>query len=217
MDTRSQITSIRARRGSKRRDIQLDGAEWRTVPRAVLDALGLACGDLIDPDQITARIQELEPSAARERAVRLLAYRDRSSVEMRSRLAEDGYTLQVIDETLAWLLDTGLLDDDRFAEQLARSLIVGRRYGRTRSLQRLRSAGVPDEIAQSALDAYAPQENELDRALSLGRSLMRPGETAERLASRLVRRGFTPGDALAAARTLTSHAAGSDPAKGDGP
>ncbi|MHB1135199.1 MAG: regulatory protein RecX [Coriobacteriia bacterium] len=172
------------------------------MPRSVLAELGISSGDLVDPDEITAQMITLEPPAARERALRLLAYRDRSESEMRSRLSDDGYSPSVVEQIVGWLLDTGLLDDDRFAEQLARTLVVGRRYGRSRALQYMRRAGVSDELAQSALGALAPPEEERDRALVLARSLFRSGDSVDRLASRLVRRGFAPADSLACARLV---------------
>ena len=202
MAARNEITAIRSRRGSKRREVDLDEAIWLTVPKPVLIGLDLSIGDVVDPDEITARVAELEPPAARERSLRMLAYRDRSESEMRTRLTGDGYSAVTVDETVRWLLDTGLLDDDRFAEQLARSLVVGRRYGRSRSLQHLQRTGISDDVAMRALDAVAPEENERDRALALARSLYRDGDTVERLGSRLVRRGYTPSNSLASARAV---------------
>ncbi|MBN2248279.1 MAG: regulatory protein RecX [Coriobacteriia bacterium] len=202
MEPRNEVTAIRTRRGSKRREVELDGSPWRAVPKPVLARLGISVGDLVDADQVTDRIQELEPTAARERTMRLLEYRDRSEAEMRARLTGDGYSEATTDDTVIWLLDTGLLDDDRFAEQLARSLVVGRRYGRTRSLRHLQQAGVPADVARRALDALAPEEDERERALVLARSLFRHGDSVERLASRLVRRGFTPSDSLAVAHSV---------------
>lgn len=212
MEARNEVTAIRSRRGSKRREVELDGSMWRAMPRAVLAELGISSGDLVDPDDITARMITLEPPAARERALRLLAYRDRSESEMRTRLSDDGYSPSIVDQIVGWLLDTGLLDDGRFAEQLARTLVIGRRYGRSRALQYMRRAGVSDELAMSTLGALAPSEDERDRALVLARSLFRSGDSVDRLASRLVRRGFTPADSLACARLVIGE---SEPPEGD--
>lgn len=202
MDGPHEITAIRSRRGSRRRELELDGAGWLSVSQPVLAALAIASGDVVDPDEITARIAILEPPAARERALRLLAYRDRSASEIHARLAEDGYSESTVDDVVGWLLETGLVDDERFAEQLARSLVVGRRYGRSRSLRHLLHSGISEDIARRALDAAAPGEDECDRAAGLARSLLRSGDTAERLASRLVRRGYATSDALSAARAV---------------
>ncbi|MHB8740933.1 MAG: regulatory protein RecX [Coriobacteriia bacterium] len=212
MEARNEVTAIRSRRGSKRREVELDGSMWRAMPRSVLAELGISSGDLVDPDENTARMITHEPPAARERALRLLAYRDRSESEMRTRLSDDGYSPLIVDQIVGWLLDTGLLDDGRFAEQLARTLVIGRRYGRSRALQYMRRAGVSDELALSALGALAPSEDERDRALALARSLFRSGDTVDRLASRLVRRGFTPADSLACARLVIGE---SEPPEGD--
>ena len=208
MEARNEVTAIRSRRGNKRREIELDGSIWCAVPRAVLAELGISSGDLVDPDEVTARILTLEPSASRERALRLLAYRDRSESEMRTQLSGDGYSSDTVDQTVGWLLETGLLDDGRFAEQLARTLVIGRRYGRSRALQYMRRSGVSDDLALNTLETLAPPEDERDRTLVLARKLFRSGDSVERLASRLVRRGFTPADSLACARLAIGEAEG---------
>lgn len=196
------VTGIHSKRGSKRREIELDGSIWIAVPRVVLAQLDITSGDHLDTERVTARIAKLERPAARERAVRLLAYRDRSESEMRKRLTDDGYSRAAVDETLEWLLCTGLIDDERFAEQLARTLITGRRYGRVRALQKLQRAGVSDEIAQASIDALAPEDEERDRAVAFARRLHRVGDSVDLLAARLVRRGYGVSDSLAAARVV---------------
>lgn len=197
-----EITAIRTRRGVKRREIEVDGVSWRFVPGPVVNALGLSVGARIDIDELAAQIAEVEPQAARERALRLLAYRERTEAEMRGRLADDGYSAPTIDTTLERLLDTGLLDDRRYAEQTARVLVEGRGYGRSRALRSLRRSGLDEELVTEFVDTYAPAEAERDRALVAARRAARPGDTVDRLGARLVRRGFAVADALSAARVV---------------
>lgn len=199
-----EITAIRARRGMKRREIEIDGVSWRFVPGPVVCALGLSTGAHVDLEDLATQIAEAEPQAARERALRLLAYRERTEAEMRSRLTEDGYSAATVASTVMRLLDTGLLDDRRYAEQTARVLVEGRGYGRGRALRSLRRSGLDDDLATESLDAYAPADAEPERALQAARRAIRPGDTVDRLGARLVRRGFAVTDALSAARTVLS-------------
>jgi len=195
------VTDIRSpRRGSRRREIYLDGDLWRATTVGVLRDLGVAPGDDIDPDDLDGRARELEAEEARARALRLLGYRERSEHTLLSRLVEDGYPQDVAAAVVADLVQSGLVDNARYADLLARSLIEIRGLGRARAARELTAHGVPDELVAPALDAYAPAEQEAERARDAAGALARPSDTVERLAGRLVRRGFASAPALAAAR-----------------
>lgn len=206
------LTEIRTHgRGSKRRTLMVDGEPWRCVPAAVVRELALRAGDGLDLADIEERIAEIAPRTARERALRLLAARERTSAELRKRLLEDGYDEETSRATVERLVATGLVDDERFAQMMARSLIVGRGLGRGRALRELTRKGLDDEMAGAALDEYASSDGESHRALETARRLSRDGDTVQRLGARLARRGFTPGDALSAARQVLGNAGSEEP------
>ena len=196
------VTEIRATRGSVRRSLYLDDEFWKYVPGPVLRQLGLSPGDIIDPDAIDAQIASVAPASARERAYRLLSYRERCSGELRDRLAADGYPLAVIDPLLEDLMRTGLIDDTRFARLRATALVVHRGYGRRRALATMLRDGVDEGRAVEELDVLVPESAEADRAMREAARRSRPGDTVQRLAARLVRRGFSPGEAFHAARAV---------------
>lgn len=180
----------------------LDGDPWRDLPSEVLRELDLRREDTLDPDEIDARLDELEPRLARERALRLMQYRERSHDEIVRRLVDDGYRDDVALETVRSLAASGLVDDVRFAEGYARMLVRSRGYGRARAFAELVRHGLGEELANCALDAAAPVENESARACTLATRLRKPGDTPERLAARLARRGFSTRTALDAARSV---------------
>lgn len=203
------LTGIRSHgRGSKRRTLYLDGEPWVSMPLEAVRELGLRLEDEIAPDETLEQLATLAPRLARERCLRLLAVRERTAAELGGRLRDDGYTQDVTDETVARLVETGLVDDVRFAESMARALVVSRGLGRQRAQRELERRGVPEQLASETLDAHAPREVERERAALAARRLLRATDTVPRLASRLVRRGFAPADALAAARDIV-------PAHGD--
>jgi regulatory protein len=208
---RGEVTAITSRRGSKRREVHVGGECWATMSSGVVKALELHVGETIAFDAVRTRRREVEPRHARERAFRLLAYRERSTAEISARLTDDGYLPDVVAETVGWLTDTGLLDDERFTEQMARSLVSLRGFGRQRALRELRRFGIDDDMAARALDALAPAEGEDARALEMAHRLVRPSDTVDRLAARLVRRGFSTADALKAARACTAAAGDQEP------
>lgn len=204
---RITVTQIRQHgRGSKRRTIFLDGWEWRSVSADVLRELKVRESSQYESGELEARVADTEPRAARERVLRLLAARERTSAEIRTRLLDDGYPDDVARDTVRHFESNGLLDDARLAESAARSLIVGRRLGRARALRELTRRGLDAELAECALDQWAPREEERERALESARRLVRAADTVDRLAARLVRRGFAPGNALQAARSVVGEA-----------
>lgn len=194
------ITEIRGTRGSAKRTIYLDGEPWRPTHRHAISELGLTRGASVEPDAIEEQLAAIEPRLARERAYRLLGFRDRTASEIARRLSQDGFPDSLIDALVQDLIAAGLIDDARFASALAPSLLTNRGYGRARALRELVHRGVPKDLAQAALDAASSPAEESARAAALAIRLCRPGDTPERLAARLVRRGFATSTAFRAAR-----------------
>jgi regulatory protein len=187
---------------SRRWVVELDGEIWRHAPKAVVSKLGLEIGDDIDPELLTAQLSRLEPAAARERALYLISGQERPAEDIRRKLADDGYTSDVAEQIVANFVDLGLIDDERYAEILVRTLAGGRGYGRSRVARELSRRGVGEDVAAEALEVACAVGVEPGRALEQARRILRSHRTLDvsRLAARLARRGFAPGVALSAAR-----------------
>jgi regulatory protein len=98
--------------------------------------------------------------SALDAALRALRHRDRSSGELRSRLAEQGYDGDDCEEAIATLVRTGLADDARYAEARARSL-AERGAGDVRIRHELERVGIAREVVEQALGTV---ESETERA-----------------------------------------------------
>lgn len=105
----------------------------------------------------------MPPENALDAALRALRHRDRSSSELRSRLAEQGYDSDEREEAIETLVRTGLADDARYAEARARAL-AGRGAGDLRIRHELGRAGIAREAVEQALHTL---EAEADRARSV--------------------------------------------------
>jgi regulatory protein len=199
----SLVTGIATPRlGQKRRVIALDGEEWRATSAAVLRGIGLREGDVVDADDLAAVIGQAEPGAARDRALRLLGYRERSSRELAARLTEDGYPEELVEILVARLQECLLVDDRRFAETVTRSALAGKQLGRRRILRTLDDAGVDATTVAEVVDTLAPADDELERAIALARRMNARVDDPRRLAQRLIRRGYAPNVAFAAVRSV---------------
>jgi regulatory protein len=185
------VTDIRSRRGSRRRQLYVDDQEWRTVSADVVRDLGLSVGHIEPLDELSAHLDAAEPRLARDRALRLLTYRDRSIADLTGRLTDDGYPSEVAERVVGDLLRVGLVDDARFAASTARVLATIRGFGRLRILRELDAHGIDPEMAAEAVGEALPEDLELESALRLARAMAaRPGADVSRVAARLARTGF---------------------------
>ena len=151
---------------------------------------------------------------ARDRALNLLSFRDRSRRELEQRLLRSGYEPDDVLETLDGLERVGLVDDERFARAVVEQHAGRRLSGRRAVAAALASKGVDREAARAALAEIDDPESERARAVELARSRARrmgslaPEVAYRRLAGLLARRGFAPAlchDAVRRALALESN------------
>lgn len=170
----------------------------RTTAAAVVRALGVTEGDEIDPKEFASLVDELEPDCARERALRVLGYRDRSTRELEKRLVDDGYPTGIARELTVRLTTLGLLDDERFAHSWARTRAAAG-FGSARIGRELKDKGLPPATIDAALAAAFEEADEVERARAvLGNRTPASRSEREKLVQKLVRRGFSFGVALKA-------------------
>ena len=93
-------------------------------------------------------------SELRDLALRLLAARDHSCVELRRKLGARGYATVEIAPVLADLVAQGLQSDRRYAEGYIAQR-TGRGYGPLRIRAELRARGVSPDIIATTLDESA--------------------------------------------------------------
>ncbi|MCO6414453.1 MAG: regulatory protein RecX [Thiogranum sp.] len=87
-------------------------------------------------------------------ALRLLARREHSVLELRDKLAARSFTDDIVEPLLAELTGSGLLSDRRFAEAYVRGR-VERGYGPQRIQAELRERGIRGSLADEMLEAWS--------------------------------------------------------------
>ena len=92
-----------------------------------------------------------ELQEAEQDAVRLLAPREHSRLELRRKLLQRDHAPEIVEEALSRLQQQGLLSDERFVEQY---IAMRRRkgYGPVRIRQELRERGINDTMIHGWLD-----------------------------------------------------------------
>jgi len=126
-------------------------------------------------------------------AVRLLARREHSRVELRRKLRTRGHPPEAVEQALARLGEYGYQSDARFAESFVRSR-VDRGQGRLKIVAALRERGIDDGIASALLDLGEPEWRRLATAALHKRfGDAAPADRAEwaKRARFLAGRGFT--------------------------
>ena len=139
------------------------------------------------------------PPSAYQRALRRLAQRDQSEVELRRALGERGHSEEEIEEALARLRAQRYVDDDAYAERFARSRLTNHGLGRRRIRQGLRQRGLPPEKVEAGLRAALKDVSEDEVLDDLARrywaqhTRVEPPRRLPRLWAFLLRRGFARG------------------------
>ena len=101
---------------------------------------------------------------ARERALYLLDYRDYSYIELYKKL-ESNYDEDICYEVLDSLAKVGIIDDRRYAENLAEKLVSVKKFGYFRAVQEMRLKGISKDLADEVLSAY--EDTVQDRLIEL--------------------------------------------------
>ena len=131
-------------------------------------------------------------------ALNLLAARPYSTQTLRRKLIRKEYSAADADEAIRRLVDNGLLNDARYAEQYARSKILTTGASRRRLQQELYRKGIKGELATTAIANVIEQE-EIDPAAVVERVArkklaqlgdLEPLVLRRRLFAFLARRGY---------------------------
>lgn len=190
---------VRQKKNPERVSVYLDGAFAFGIHQDVLLEAELRKGVSLSVDQQRGLLQSDEKLRARSRALDLLAYRSRSSVELSRRLRRDGFSDASIDAALHRLGELGMLDDRSFAEEFAASRIANKGYGPHRIAAELRARGIQSEIIEQVVDRQFEDDTlELEQARQfVARRLPRleretdPVKRRRKLYDALMRRGYT--------------------------
>lgn len=161
----------------------------RTRPPRGPDAAGGGDDGTTGSGRTTSRSRA---GTAYGKALGLLARREHSRAELKTKLARGGHAADEADAAIASLGSGALQSDARFAAALARSR-AGQGYGPRRIVAELKSHAIGDALIRQALagldvDWIAAARRQLERQYGAGRAVS-PRDRA-RQAGFLLRRGF---------------------------
>ena len=138
-----------------------------------------------------------DEGAARNRALRLLERRPQSIGEITRKLKDRGYTADAVRGAVTRLKDSGLLDDEKFARDMAAYRLNAKPQGRRALVARLLYHGVKRDLAETIVAETMEGQDEGDLAYEAGRryAVRFRGKAMDerarkKLEGHLARRGF---------------------------
>lgn len=195
----SIVTGIVASpRKEGRFELLLDGKGVGLVSLDLVDRFVLRIGTTLDDQRRAELDEEIAALGTFDRALNMLAANARSQRDLRRRLIQKGEPEARVDSAMARLVAAGLLDDETFARQFARSRVLGRGASRRRVRDELYRKGVAGSAADEAIAEVFEEEQVDETALveaAARKKLRSLGATdavtrRRRLYAFLVRRGF---------------------------
>ncbi|MEP7381457.1 MAG: regulatory protein RecX [Gemmatimonadota bacterium] len=197
-----RISTLHERRaGSSRYIVEIEGHVVATVSSEVISELGLRVGGIIDE----AISEQLCVAAGRlqvfDKAITFLAIRSRSVRDLQLRLRRAGAPPPAIASAVERLQALGLLDDEAYARNVARSRALSGGVSRRRIGQELQRLGVARDVADDAVAETLADVgiDEADAAMIVARKRVRslrsldPRKQRQRLYAFLARRGYDAG------------------------
>lgn len=140
--------------------IEIDNDERIFLHRSIVSEYHLKKGMDIPQPALEEVIKANEFRKARERALYLLDNRDYGYVELFHKL-EKSYDEDICYEVCNRMAELGLINDRRYALQLAEYYLCTKKYGRFRAKMEMSAKGIDGQIAEDALDEFA--EGTLER------------------------------------------------------
>lgn len=120
------------------------------------------------------RKKETKPrGTAFDRAVRLLASRRQTTVELKRKLAQRGFDKAEIEETLVRLAELRYVDDNAAAHDWADELARNGGQGKSKALQKMIARGLPADRARDELDRAWDDDLEREHAKAMLAKLLR--------------------------------------------
>ena len=92
---------------------------------------------------------------AKKKALKLLEYQDRTEKQLCDKLKEGGFPPFAVSEAVAYVRSFHYIDDERYAEKLARRMVEIKKYGFRRALREITLKGIDKFTAEDALAPYS--------------------------------------------------------------
>lgn len=189
-----KITSLAHYKG-KTLEVEFDDKKILYLHIDIVTDFGLVQGMEIERAELKKIVYASNFRRAYEYALYRLDYRDYSAAEMFEKLLETYKSEALCLEVVKKLARVGIINDERYAEKLARKLVEAQKYGFRRAKREMALKGLTEETVENALALYADYFEENLAALLRGKYSRYLTDRTDRKAvekakNALVRRGY---------------------------
>ena len=158
-----RITAIEPRR-RQLSALYLDGEFVMNLDTQTLLDCRFDVGREIDDEELRDIIERSSERRAKEKALRLISYRDHSRRELQQKIART-CDADAAEKAVERMEELGLINDESFARQYAQKLIFGKKMSKRAALLELSRKGIDKETAEAALDEIEVDSREQIRAV----------------------------------------------------
>lgn len=189
----ASLSLVSVKRAHGLATLTLSNGEILSIPRAMLKERPYRAGMPFDVEAFHIFIRERSYSFALEKAVSLLAVRTRTEKEIYDALKRNAYPETAIARVMAYLHESGYLNDADFAGHWAQSR-TQKGMGPRRIRMELRQKGIDSDTIEDTLSALSEDEQltgvrKAAERFSRGRDLTLPSDRQKVIAA-LARRGY---------------------------
>lgn len=160
-----KITAISRVKGTRYK-IDVDGEYWYILDAEIIAQFGFQPDCEVDEQTLLEARNTADRRRARERALYLLTSRDHSAGELLEKLSRN-VSEEIALETVVHMQQLGLVNDEAYAEKLARYLLTVKRYGAFRTRQEMRKKHLADEFIDAALENALDEHDPCDAVREL--------------------------------------------------
>jgi regulatory protein len=111
--------------------------------------------------------EEEQRKKARQSALRMLTYRGRSRQELIEKLNKKGFSPDIVEETVAYAISCGYVNDRLLAQELAENIFTYKGWGFSRIAATLRSRGIPPDTVETAMSSLKEAHSEEETASAI--------------------------------------------------
>jgi len=179
-----------AKKDEKNVKITLDNGDTLYLAYDVFFKNGLKKNDEISESRFSFLTCENQKFYLKQKAFRYLGRRLHSAYELKLKLRQKGYSLDLIDQIIDELINSNYVNDNEFALLFAEENIKNKLWGRRKLEAELFKKGIDRNIVSHVVREKFSGGDELSMALELGRkkvrSLSSRGFETEKIKTRLI-------------------------------
>ena len=149
-----EITSLSHYKG-KTFEVEIDNQRKLYLHIDIITDFGISQGMEIERAELKKVIYASNFRRAYEYALYRLDYRDYSAEEIYEKLLETYKNENLCLEVVKKLARAGIINDERYAEKLARKLVESKKYGYRRAKREMMQKGLAEGTVCGALEQYA--------------------------------------------------------------